>query len=414
MSTTYLSRLHELRNSAIAVERELLDTAERQLGGLAALSVEERAAYDTIGLTADQRSTIEKARTDLTQLEATIADVRAAAERDRRIADETPDQDPEAGQRNASNKAIAAELRKVLTGDRRSLELTYQPERRAMTTTSIANSVAEPEFAEQFIANLTDRTNFLRLGPTVMTTTHGRDIKMRFDPVEGTAAWLAEAGTLAGTDPSFAAPLTFSAHKAGKLTRVSSESLEDADWAFLQYIGQEAAFALGTLLSTAYFQGDGSSKPAGLVPNATAVAGNIANLAALTFDKLIDAQHALAQAARQDAQWVTSDAAVQTLRKIKDGTNNYIYQPAVTANAPALLLGKPVTTDVSIASSGASSRPVVYGDIGRYRIRNVNTIRFERSDDRFFDTDEVGFRIVARTDGKLELAGAVVAIVATA
>lgn len=50
---------------------------------------------------------------------------------------------------------------------------------------------------------------------------------------------------------------------------------------------------------------------------------------------------------------------------------------------------------------GLSAKSVIFGDMSRYVIRQVNGTRFERSDDFKFDTDVVSFRVAARLDGAL-------------
>jgi HK97 family phage major capsid protein len=47
------------------------------------------------------------------------------------------------------------------------------------------------------------------------------------------------------------------------------------------------------------------------------------------------------------------------------------------------------------------AKSVIFGDLTAYVARIVRGIRFERSDDRYFDTDEIAFRAVIRGDGGL-------------
>jgi HK97 family phage major capsid protein len=56
------------------------------------------------------------------------------------------------------------------------------------------------------------------------------------------------------------------------------------------------------------------------------------------------------------------------------------------------LLGSPVVTDWNFGTNGSAVKPVAFGDWSAYYIRDVGNFRFERSDERYFDTDEVGFR----------------------
>ena len=66
---------------------------------------------------------------------------------------------------------------------------------------------------------------------------------------------------------------------------------------------------------------------------------------------------------------------------------------------PDTLLGKPVVTDPNVAAVALSAKSVAFGDFSAYFVRQVNGVRFERSDDYAFNTDLVTFRALLRGDG---------------
>ena len=69
--------------------------------------------------------------------------------------------------------------------------------------------------------------------------------------------------------------------------------------------------------------------------------------------------------------------------------------------AEGQILGKPVYTDPNIAAVALSAKSVVFGDFSKFVVRLVNGVRFERSDDFAFNSDEVAFRAVIRGDSVL-------------
>ena len=83
------------------------------------------------------------------------------------------------------------------------------------------------------------------------------------------------------------------------------------------------------------------------------------------------------------------------------GTGAYLWQPSIVAGQPDLLLSKPVLTDPNVAATALAAKSVLFGDLSAYAIRIVNGIRFERSDDFAFNTDQVTFRAIIRGDGLL-------------
>ena len=102
------------------------------------------------------------------------------------------------------------------------------------------------------------------------------------------------------------------------------------------------------------------------------------------------------------AAWLMRDATLAAVRKLKtSGSGEYLFAPAATVGAPDTILGKPVYTDPNVAAVGLSGKSVLFGDFGAYCTRVVNGVRFERSDDYRFNTDEVAFRTVLSADGTL-------------
>ena len=150
--------------------------------------------------------------------------------------------------------------------------------------------------------------------------------------------------------------------------------------------------------------GTGSSQPAGIVTNATlGVTGGTTVSGAFTADNLIDLYHSVIAPYRRSPScaWLMRDATLASLRKLKDTTNQYLWQPGLTLGAPDTLLGKPVYTDPNVAAVALSAKSVLFGDISRYFVRLAGGVRFERSDDYAFGNDLVSFRCLVRGDGLL-------------
>jgi HK97 family phage major capsid protein len=65
---------------------------------------------------------------------------------------------------------------------------------------------------------------------------------------------------------------------------------------------------------------------------------------------------------------------------------------------PDTLLGKPIQSDPNVAATGLNAKSVIFGDVSAYFIRYAGGVRFDRSDDFKFDTDQVAFRCLIRAD----------------
>ena len=99
------------------------------------------------------------------------------------------------------------------------------------------------------------------------------------------------------------------------------------------------------------------------------------------------------------AGWLVKDATLGAIRKLKDGAGRYLFEPAAIVGQPDSFLGKPIQTDPNVAAVALGAKSVAFGDFSAYFVRMAGGVRFERSDDFKFDTDQVAFRPVIRADG---------------
>jgi len=76
-----------------------------------------------------------------------------------------------------------------------------------------------------------------------------------------------------------------------------------------------------------------------------------------------------------------------------------VYKRPSQAVARDTLLRKPVHAYPNVAAVATSAKSLAFGDFSAYFVRQVNGIRFERSDDYAFNTDLVTFRALLRGDG---------------
>jgi len=112
---------------------------------------------------------------------------------------------------------------------------------------------------------------------------------------------------------------------------------------------------------------------------------------------------------------VMRDATVASVRKLKDTTGQYLWQPSIQLGVPDTLLGKRLITDPFIPAVALSARSVLFGDFSQFYVRLVESLRFERSDDFAFNTDLITYRCILRGDSELvDVTGAIKAFVGNA
>lgn len=258
-------------------------------------------------------------------------------------------------------------------------------------------------FYNQLIAHLIEVSGIMMAGPTVLNTDSGEALQVPKTTSHSTAALIAEAGTIGPSDPVFG-QVTLNAYKYGLLLQLSRELIDDTGVNLQGYVSMQAGRAVGNAFGAHAITGDGSAKPNGVVTAATlGVTGGTGVVGVPTSDNLIDLMYSVIAPYRNSPScgWLMRDATVGAVRKLKDSTGQYLWQPSLVAGAPDTLLGKPLNTDPNVAATALSAKSVLFGDFSQYFVRMVNGLRFERSDDFAFNTDLVTYRCLIRADGDL-------------
>lgn len=317
----------------------------------------------------------------------------------------TPGQD-----RSAEAEAFNDSLRSVARGDLREFRFTPGAEafeKRATTMVSdgagankagTAGPVTPDTFVATLLESLEESSDVLAKVRKISTSSgEPMNWPRRVSKAGNTFQKIQEAGTYQSTTDGSFDLFTLLAFKFGAIAEISDEAVSDPALNVGQIVAQEMGEDLADSLAAEVWDGNGLSETIlGNVINTVSLAGH-----AVTYDELIDLQHSVISKYRRNAGWTLNDLTARDIRKIKDGDGNYIWQPAVVAGQPDLLLGKPVATDPNIPTlDGMSVNGIVFGDLGRaYTLRNVRNIGIVRSDEYGFDRDTTALKIRWRGDG---------------
>jgi len=293
-------------------------------------------------------------------------------------------------------------------------------------TTTAGGFTVPTSFAARLYEHLVERAGLRRTRAEVLTTSSGESLLVPKTTSHGTdAGIIAEGGAITEADPAFG-QVTMGAYKYGKLVQVSSELAQDTAIDLLGYVARAAGLALGQGSGTHFVTGTGTAggggtQPEGAMTNMTVgkqlPTGNTAGFttAGTAADSLFDVIHSIVSGYRQRAEWLMNDATLAAARKIRDTTNQYLWQPGLTSGVPDTLLSYPVVTDPNVAVFAANAKVAAFGDFSLYYlIRDVDSVRFERSDEFAFANDLISFRAIIRTDGRVIDTTAVKALQASA
>ena len=98
--------------------------------------------------------------------------------------------------------------------------------------------------------------------------------------------------------------------------------------------------------------------------------------------------------------WVLNEQTVKALRKIKDNTGNFIWQPSVSAGLPDTILNRPYVTSVYAPTIAAGAKAIAFGDYSYYWVADRQGRSLKRLNELFAMNGHVGFLASQRVDGK--------------
>ncbi len=262
------------------------------------------------------------------------------------------------------------------------------------------------EFDRQLIDGLQDE-NIMR-GLVHIIRTGSGEHKIPIVASHGTGSWVEEEQQIPESDDAFS-QVTLTAHKFATMIRISRELLNDSAFDLAAYIAHEFVRRAGAAEEQAILTGDGSHKPIGLL-HATMgaqVGVTTASATAITADELIDLQHSLKSGYRRKAAFIMNDATIKAVRKLKDGQGQYIWQPSIRDGVPDMLLNTRIYMSNYMPLPEAGHKIILYGDYSYYWLADRAGRTLQRLNELYAMTDQIGFKLTERLDGRLILPEAV-------
>lgn len=192
------------------------------------------------------------------------------------------------------------------------------------------------------------------------------------------------------------------------LTRVSYQLANDSAFDIGALVRAAHAERIGRITNQHFTTGTGTSQPQGIVTGATSGV-TAAAVAAITADELIDLVHSVDPAYRRSprVQFMLSDTALKSLRKLKDSNGMYLWQPNVQAGEASNLFGYPYVINQDMAVPAAAVKSVLFGDFqAGYVVRIVQDLMTMTLTERYADFLQVGHSSFMRAGGVVQNASA--------
>jgi HK97 family phage major capsid protein len=184
-----------------------------------------------------------------------------------------------------------------------------------------------------------------------------------------TASWVGETDSRSETTVTFGAS-RFEVAEISAYVDVSNSMLEDGAFDVSALLAFEFGEEFGKAEGTAFVSGNGVVKPTGFMTDANIAYTPGGHASTITADGLIDLYHALPSPYRGNAVWLMNSATMGAIRKLKDGTGNYLILTAgLAGQVTTTLLGRPVIEAPDMPAVGADTYPIAFGDfMAGYRV----------------------------------------------
>lgn len=312
---------------------------------------------------------------------------------------------------HAAGKAVS----KVIEHRNREMGIDTPSEQRDVTTTTGGGNFAVPEQISRDIARLSvDLSDIRSIARVVSAGTP--DYKELVDVGGAVFEWLGETDTRNNTATPSLSEVAPTFGMASAKPQVTEESLNDIFFNVESWVIESAAEAIAKGEGVAFVSGNGTKKPTGFLagPAPLATADSVRAFGTLQYipsggaaamptslDVMYDIVYALRARYRRNARWAAGRTVLSALRKYKDTTNQYLWEPSTQLGAPDMFMGYPVAEVEDMPVVAANAFPLAFGDWKEgYLIVDLVGMRMTRDDITL--PGYVKFYIRKRVGGKLK------------
>ncbi|MEO9335965.1 phage major capsid protein [Mesorhizobium sp. SB112] len=234
-------------------------------------------------------------------------------------------------------------------------------DRKALTVANDAPSyiLAPEERSSEFLRNLVEFSPVRAIADVRSTGSHTIMLPKRLSVTN--AKWKGEAVASEASEPTFD-QLEISIKEMTTHVDIGNWLIEDATHDVEAEVRLALAEDFAAKEGLAFVNGSAALEPKGFMQDAdiaNSVNGQAANLSA---DALISMMYALPAVYRNRGTWAMNGTTLATIRKLKDGQGNYLWQPSYQAGQPETILGRPVVELIDMPDVAANAFPIAFGD----------------------------------------------------
>jgi HK97 family phage major capsid protein/HK97 family phage prohead protease len=240
-------------------------------------------------------------------------------------------------------------------------------DKKALTVANDAPAyvLAPEETSGEFIRNLVEFSPIRSIADVRSTGSHTILLPKRTGITN--AVWVGETTTRTASEPTFDQS-EITVKELATFVDLSLRMLEDSG-----NVEAEVRLALaedfGAKEALSFVNGTTAVEPSGFMVAAGIAETNNGHATLLSADALINLLYAMPATYRNRGAWVMNGTTLAAVRKLKDGNNNYLWQPSYQAGQPETILGRPVVEALDMPNIASGATPIIFGDFkAGYRI----------------------------------------------
>ncbi|MBL4917458.1 phage major capsid protein [Szabonella alba] len=246
-------------------------------------------------------------------------------------------------------------------------------DKKALTVANDAPAyvLAPEETSGEFIRNLVEFSPIRSIADVRSTGSHTILLPKRTGITN--AVWVGETTARTASEPTFDQS-EIAVKEIATHVDLSLRMLEDSG-----NVEAEVRLALaedfGAKEALAFVKGSTAVEPTGFMTAAGIAETSNGHVATLAADALIQLMYAMPATYRNRGSWVMNGTTLATIRTMKDGNGNYLWQPSYQAGQPETILGRPVVEAVDMPDIAEDETPIIFGDFkAGYRIYDRVTL----------------------------------------
>lgn len=273
--------------------------------------------------------------------------------------------------------------------------------------------VAPQQFVGELLQNVDDMVPLRGLA-TVQQLTQAESLGVpTLDTDLDDADWTSEIGTGSQDDALRFGKRELRPHPIAKRVKVSRKLLRVSRLGPEAIVRERMAYKFAVTQEKAYMTGDGNQKPLGLftahadgIPTSRDVdvstdASTLVNAAGGNAgDDLITAKYTLKPQYHRNARWLFHRLVLASVRKLKDGQDNYVWRAGLATDQGDTILDLPYVLSEYAPSTFADNDYIgLLGDFRFYWIAEALQFEVQRLVELYAEANQVGFIGRAEADG---------------